>query len=56
MSGTRIRQNESGNVLIMVTLSIFVIFSIFYLKEPLTWQHLLGFAFIAGGAALIFKA
>ena len=40
----------------VITLSIFVIFSIFYLKEPLTWQHLLGFAFIAGGAALIFKA
>ncbi|MGH6763850.1 MAG: DMT family protein [Phyllobacterium sp.] len=40
----------------VITLSVFVIFSIFYLKEPLTWQHFLGFAFIAGGATLIFKA
>lgn len=40
----------------VITLTVFVAFSVFYLKEPLTWQHLLGFALIAGGAALIFKA
>ena len=26
----------------------------FYLKEPLTWNYLLGFAFIAAGAFFIF--
>lgn len=40
----------------VITLTVFVIFSVFYLKEALTWQHFLGFAFIAGGATLIFKA
>ena len=39
----------------VITLVIFSLFSVFYLKEAFTWYHLLGFAFIAGGAALIFK-
>ena len=39
----------------VITLVIFSLFSVFYLKEAFTWHHLLGFAFIAGGAALIFK-
>ncbi|MFU0506710.1 DMT family protein [Pseudaminobacter sp. NGMCC 1.201702] len=39
----------------VITLSVFAVFSVFYLKEALTWNHLLGFALIAGGAALIFK-
>jgi uncharacterized protein len=40
----------------VITLSVFVIFSVFYLKEAITWNHLAGFALIAGGAALIFRA
>ena len=40
----------------VITLTIFVAFSVLYLKEPLTWQHLIGFALIACGAALIFRA
>lgn len=40
----------------VITLVIFSLFSIFYLKEAFTWNHLLGFALIAGGAALIFRA
>ncbi|WP_343312419.1 DMT family protein [Brucella sp. BE17] len=40
----------------VITLVIFALFSLFYLKEALTWHHLLGFSLIAGGAALIFKA
>jgi uncharacterized protein (DUF486 family) len=39
----------------VITLSVFAVFSVFYLKEALTWNHALGFAFIAGGAALIFR-
>ena len=39
----------------VITLSVFVIFSVFYLKEGITWNHAAGFALIAGGAALIFR-
>ncbi|MDH4988537.1 DMT family protein [Aminobacter anthyllidis] len=39
----------------VVTLTVFVIFSVFYLKEGITWNHAMGFALIAGGAALIFR-
>ena len=40
----------------VITLLVFAGFSIFYLKEGLTWNHAAGFALIAGGAALIFRA
>ena len=40
----------------VITLSVFAIFSVVYLKEALTWNHLAGFALIAAGAALIFRA
>jgi len=39
----------------VVTLTVFAIFSVFYLKEALTWNHAIGFALIAGGAAFIFR-
>lgn len=38
----------------VVTLVVFAGFSIFYLREPLGWNHGLGFALIAAGAFLIF--
>lgn len=38
----------------VITLSVFAAFSVFYLKEPLTWNHALGFTLIAAGAAVIF--
>ena len=38
----------------VITLSVFAVFSVFYLKEPLTWNHLVGFAFIGCGAFFIF--
>lgn len=40
----------------VITLVVFVVFSVFYLKEGVTWNHVAGFALIAGGAALIFRA
>ncbi|MBA3447768.1 MAG: DMT family protein [Pseudaminobacter sp.] len=40
----------------VITLVVFVVFSVFYLKEGITWNHALGFALIAGGAALIFRS
>ncbi len=39
----------------VITLIVFAIFSVLFLKEPLGWNHLAGFTLIAGGAALIFK-
>jgi uncharacterized protein (DUF486 family) len=38
----------------VITLSVFAVFSVLYLKEPLAWNHVLGFAFIAVGAFFIF--
>ena len=38
----------------VITLVVFALFSWLYLKEPLGWNHLVGFALIAGGAAFIF--
>lgn len=39
----------------VITLTVFAAFSVFYLKEALTWNHAIGFAFIALGAFFIFK-
>jgi uncharacterized protein (DUF486 family) len=39
----------------VVTLTVFACFSILYLKEPLTLNHLVGFALIGAGAYFIFK-
>ena len=38
----------------VITLVVFAGFSALYLKEPLGWNHALGFACIAFGAFLIF--
>ena len=40
----------------VITLTVFVGFSVLYLKEGITWNHAAGFALIAAGAALIFRA
>ncbi|MCA8879059.1 MAG: DMT family protein [Rhodobacteraceae bacterium] len=40
----------------VMTLTVFVGFSAFYLKQAISWQVLLGFAFIAVGSALVFFA
>ena len=39
----------------VITLVVFAGFSVFWLKEPLGWNHALGFAFIALGAWFIFQ-
>src|SRR6201991_3593964 len=38
----------------VITLVVFAGFSVLYLKEPLGWNHALGFGLIAGGAFFIF--
>ena len=38
----------------VITLLVFAGFSYAYLKEPLGWNHLVGFALIAAGAFFVF--
>ncbi len=38
----------------VITLLVFAGFSVLWLKEPLGWNHLVGFGFIAFGAFFIF--
>ncbi|BCB18868.1 DMT family protein [Bosea sp. ANAM02] len=40
----------------VITLTVFAGFSVFWLKESLTWGHAVGFALIAAGAFFIFHA
>jgi uncharacterized protein (DUF486 family) len=39
----------------VITLVIFAVFSVLYLKVPFTLNHLVGFALIAVGAFFVFK-
>lgn len=38
----------------VITLVVFAGFSVLYLKEPLGWNHAIGFSFIVAGAYFIF--
>lgn len=39
----------------VITLAIFMVFSALYLKQPITLNHVVGFAFIGLGAFFVFK-
>jgi len=39
----------------VITLVVFTLFAAFYLGEPVRWNHLVGFGFVAVGAAFVFK-
>ena len=39
----------------VITLLVFAGFSLVYLKEPIGWNHLVGFALISAGAFFIFQ-
>jgi len=39
----------------VITLLVFVGFSIFYLKEPMSWNYAIGFVLIATGAFFVFR-
>jgi len=39
----------------VITLTIFCVFSVFYLKEDLKWNTIVGFLMIVGASILIFK-
>ena len=40
----------------VITLLVFAVFSVLYLKEPIGWNHAVGFSLIAAGAFFIFQA
>lgn len=40
----------------VITLLVFAGFSVFWLKESLTWNHAVGFGLIAVGAGFVFRA
>jgi uncharacterized protein (DUF486 family) len=39
----------------VITLLVFAGFSLLYLKEAITWNHVVGFALIAAGAFFVFR-
>ncbi len=39
----------------VITLAVFCVFSVLYLKEPLKWNYFAGFALMVGAVFLIFK-
>ena len=39
----------------VITLLVFAGFSVLYLKEPMTWNYVIGFALVATGAFFIFR-
>ena len=39
----------------VITLVVFCVFSVRYLKEPLKWNYLAGFGLMTGGLFVIFK-
>ncbi len=39
----------------VITLIVFAVFSVLYLKEPFTWNYAIGFLFIGVGAYFVFK-
>jgi uncharacterized protein len=39
----------------VITLLVFAGFSVAYLKEPIAWNHAVGFALIASGAFFVFR-
>ncbi len=39
----------------VITLLVFAVFSVLYLKEPIGWNHAVGFSLIAAGAFFIFQ-
>ena len=39
----------------VITLTVFAVFSILYLKQPLRWNYLVGFVLIVAAVAVIFR-
>ncbi|HTW58791.1 MAG TPA: DMT family protein [Terriglobales bacterium] len=39
----------------VITLTVFAVFSVLYLKQPIKWNYAVGFALIVAAVAVIFK-
>lgn len=39
----------------VITLSVFIAFSVFYLREDVRWNHILGFVLILAAVVVVFK-
>lgn len=39
----------------VITLVVFSVFSVLYMRQPIRWNHAVGFAMIVGAVAVIFK-
>jgi uncharacterized protein (DUF486 family) len=39
----------------VITLTVFAVFSVVFLKESLSWNTVIGFGFIALGASFVFR-
>ncbi len=39
----------------VITLAVFVAFSIWYMNEPMKWNYIVGFALVGIGALFVFK-
>jgi uncharacterized protein len=39
----------------VITLVVFAVFAVFYLKEPFHWKYLVSFAFLLGAVYFMFK-
>ena len=39
----------------VITLVVFCVFSVLYLREPLTWNYVVGFSMMVGAVFVIFK-
>jgi uncharacterized protein (DUF486 family) len=40
----------------VITLTVFAVFSVYYLHQPITWNQVIGFALICAGAFFVFRA
>jgi len=52
---TRFNAAELKTIQEILSLSVFMGFSVLYLNQPLKWNYVLGFAMIVGAAFVIFK-
>ena len=51
---TQFNAAELKTIQEIISLSVFLIFSVCYLGEPVKWNYILGFSMIAGAAFVIF--
>ena len=50
MSGFQLKLTQE-----VITLVVFAVFALFYLKEPFHWKYLVSFAFLLGAVYFMFK-